>query len=135
MTRPTGKAIGGHARAAAMTPGQRSEVARRAAEARWNGPRKLKPATKGEPVKDSAPHRFHPDTLPAVVTYLKERFTAIETRLKLEERDRAEGEPDPNPTHTQNMRIECETLHSVLRAIRDAELKHAKREIEEQLGI
>lgn len=32
---PTGRAIGGHARAASMTPEQRSEAGRLAAAARW----------------------------------------------------------------------------------------------------
>lgn len=33
---PTGKAVGGHARAEALTPEERREIAKKAAEARWN---------------------------------------------------------------------------------------------------
>ena len=32
---PTGKAKGGHARAERLSPGERSEIAKKAAEARW----------------------------------------------------------------------------------------------------
>lgn len=34
---PSGRAIGGHARAASMTPEERSELARLGAAARWRG--------------------------------------------------------------------------------------------------
>ena len=33
---PSGRAIGGHARAASMTPEERSEQARKAAQTRWD---------------------------------------------------------------------------------------------------
>lgn len=35
QTPPTGRALGGHARASSLSPGERSDIARRAAKARW----------------------------------------------------------------------------------------------------
>lgn len=130
---PAGRAKGGHARAAAMSPEQRREQATRAAQARWSGTARPK-IRKARPVKYSEPHRYHPDTLPAVVAYLKERITATETRLKFSEADRRSA-PDPDPVTTRNLKVEHETLRTVLLAVRDAELKHTKRTLDSELGI
>lgn len=41
MSEPTGKAKGGAARAQALTPEQRKEIAKKAADARWSAPKAL----------------------------------------------------------------------------------------------
>lgn len=43
VPKPTGRAKSAHARAASMTPERRSEIARKAAAARWNAREELAP--------------------------------------------------------------------------------------------
>lgn len=44
--KPTGKAVGGHARANKLSPAQRKEIAKKGAEARWGGDKPVKQPAK-----------------------------------------------------------------------------------------
>lgn len=128
----SGRAKGGHARAASMTPEQRREQASLAALARWSKPRppRVSLTRKAKAVKVSDPHRYHPDTLPALVSYLKGQRDALAMKIEMND---ASG-PGRPPDYDRDLHA-IETLNAVLTAIRDAELKNTKRTIEQDLGI
>lgn len=77
-------------------------------------------------------HTYDPETLPALLDYVKSRRSALMTERDLA---RSYNGPDPNPTKTAQVESAIGTLTGVLEAIRDIEAKKSRCRVDRDLGL